>query len=176
VRKKGFPPELEAVCRDLWLLRVRGFPGLGRERDARGDGGGKDGKEREREGGGLAMFSSQVEGRGGEMGGEGEVGEEEAGLGWTRKSVSWAGEVWALPGVVDTLALVYLGCVLRQEPVRIGDVFRWARNGQMPFLAAVGARSWVGGAVRAAADRDGRSTMCPRSGGTGCRAGLTILC
>ena len=61
--------------------------------------------------------------------------------------MSWAGEVWALPGVMDTLALVYLGCVLRQEPVRIGDVFRWARNGQMPFLAAVGARSWVGCAV-----------------------------
>jgi hypothetical protein len=116
------------------------------------------------------MFSSQVEGEGGAAAGE------EKGLGWTRKSMSWAGEVWALPGVMDTLALVYLGCVLRQEPVRIGDVFRWARNGQMPFLAAVGARSWVGGAVRAAADRDGRSTMCPRNGGTGCRAGLTILC
>ncbi|KAL2132789.1 hypothetical protein VTI74DRAFT_3383 [Chaetomium olivicolor] len=38
---------------------------------------------------------------------------------------------------MDTLALVYLACVLRQEPVRLGDVFRWARNGQIPFLAAI---------------------------------------
>ena len=76
------------------------------------------------------MFSSQV--------GEEEKGEEEEGeKGGARKGRSWKGEVWPLPGAVDTLALVYLGCVLRQEPVRIGDVFRWARNGQMPFLAAV---------------------------------------
>jgi RNA polymerase I-specific transcription initiation factor RRN7 len=46
--------------------------------------------------------------------------------------------------VIDTLGLVYLGCVLRQEPVRIGDVFRWARDGHMPFLGAVSAKlGWV---------------------------------
>lgn len=78
------------------------------------------------------MFSSQVR----EVE-EGEGKGEEEEKGGARKGRSWKGEVWPLPGVVDTLALVYLGCVLRQEPVRIGDVFRWARNGQMPFLAAV---------------------------------------
>ena len=77
----------------------------------------------------MVMFSSQVR----------EAGEEdrEKEKGGARKGRSWKGEIWPLPGAVDTLALVYLGCVLRQEPVRIGDVFRWARNGQMPFLAAV---------------------------------------
>lgn len=166
VRRKGFHPDLEAVVRDLWRLRVRGFPGIqrDRDRDARGgdvsgavgkeEGGGKMGARGE---GGLEMFSSQE----GTQGGEGESGEGDGGegAGWTRKRKSWAGEVWALPGAMDTLALVYLGCVLRQEPVRIGDVFRWARNGQMPFLGAVCIRceGWlaallltlVGGRLRA---------------------------
>ncbi|KAH6856757.1 hypothetical protein B0I37DRAFT_426180 [Chaetomium sp. MPI-CAGE-AT-0009] len=121
VRRKGFHPDLEAVVRDLWRLRVRAFPGIQRDRDARGGGWGQGGSQEGMEGEG--------DGRG-----EGEGGE---GLGWTRKKESWAGEVWVLPRAMDTLALVYLGCVLRQEPVRIGDVFRWARNGQMPFLSAI---------------------------------------
>ncbi|KAL2200398.1 putative ribosomal protein [Corynascus similis CBS 632.67] len=127
VRKKGFHPELEAVVRDLWLLRVRAFPGLKKGRQK-----GKD-EVQTGEGGSLVMFSSQAEGHGSE--GEEEGGEE--GFGWTRKKKSWAGEIWALPGALDTLALVYLGCLLRQEPVRLGDMFRWARNGQIPFLGAL---------------------------------------
>ncbi|AEO67016.1 uncharacterized protein THITE_2115709 [Thermothielavioides terrestris NRRL 8126] len=81
------------------------------------------------------MFSSQAQGPVEEEG-EGAGGAEGVGE-WTRKSKSWAGEIWPLPGVMDTLALVYLGCVLRQEPVRIGDVFRWAKNNQIPFLGAI---------------------------------------
>ncbi|KAK4100825.1 hypothetical protein N658DRAFT_450300 [Parathielavia hyrcaniae] len=99
VGRRGLHPELEAVVRDLWLLRVEVGAGGG---DGDGDG----------------------EGNGG-------------GMGWVRKRRSWKGEVWALPGLMDTLGLVYLGCVLRQEPVRIGDLFRWARNGQIPFLGAI---------------------------------------
>ncbi|KAK3905449.1 hypothetical protein C8A05DRAFT_41616 [Staphylotrichum tortipilum] len=131
VKGKGLHPELEGVCRDLWLLRVRGFPGLVKgEGKAKGEGkGGKAGE--------VVLFSSQVETEDEER----EGGEEEAagGVGrWTRKARSWKGEIWPLPGVMDTLGLVYLGCVLRQEPVRAGDVFRWARNGQIPFLGAIG--------------------------------------
>lgn len=131
VRKKGFHPELEAVVRDLWLLRVRAFPGLEGDRQP-GKGGDRKGD------GGLIMFSSQArtpseeaEGGGEESDGDGE------GFWWKRKRKSWARDVWPLPGVLDTLALVYLGCVLRQEPVRLADVFRWAKDGQMPFLGAV---------------------------------------
>lgn len=81
--------------------------------------------------GGLVMFSSQ-------QADESQTSaDEEISLGWTRKGRSWSGEIWPLPGAMDTLALVYLGCVLRQEPVRIGDVFRWAKNNQIPFLSAV---------------------------------------
>ncbi|KAL2159828.1 hypothetical protein VTH06DRAFT_1961 [Thermothelomyces fergusii] len=135
VRKKGFHPELEAVVRDLWLLRVRTFPGLEGDRQPGKDGGARKGD------GGLVMFSSQAGGQGEPQQGGEERGEEGRGdgeaFGWKRKRKSWAGEVWALPGALDTLALVYLGCLLRQEPVRLADVFRWARNGQMPFLGAV---------------------------------------
>ncbi|KAL2177202.1 uncharacterized protein P884DRAFT_244232 [Thermothelomyces heterothallicus CBS 202.75] len=131
VRKKGFHPELEAVVRDLWLLRIRTFPGLEGDRQS-----GKDGDGDRKGDGGLVMFSSQTRGQSDEDEGE-EGGGDGEGFGWKRKRNSWAGDVWALPGALDTLALVYLGCVLRQEPVRLGDVFRWARNGQMPFLEAI---------------------------------------
>jgi RNA polymerase I-specific transcription initiation factor RRN7 len=145
VRKKGFHPELESVCRDLWHLRVREFPGLTREDGVKGKGG------RRRSGGGeasdsevggvsgMAMFSSQLSAE------ESQTSADESFiLGGARKSRSWAGEIWPLPGAMDTLAMVYLGCVLRQEPVRIGDVFRWARNNQMPFLGAVSLPHWGG--------------------------------
>ncbi|KAL2021943.1 hypothetical protein VTK56DRAFT_6362 [Thermocarpiscus australiensis] len=139
VRVRGLHPELEAVCHDLWLLRVRDFPGLARDPlllKGKGTGKGRDGGREERRrsgsegsGGGLVMFSSQTEGS--------QTEAEEGFVGARRKSRSWTGEIWPLPGAMDTLALVYLGCVLRQEPVRIGDVFRWARNNQMPFLGAI---------------------------------------
>ncbi|KAK4156227.1 hypothetical protein C8A00DRAFT_30925 [Chaetomidium leptoderma] len=145
VRTRGLHPELEAVCRDLWLLRVRAFPGLergGKDGGGLEGGGGRDGGGGGSSGGGsggggegLEMFSSQVKVE--ERDGDEKVEEGTEGVGGARKSKSWAGEVWSLPGPMDTLALVYLGCVLRQEPVRIGDVFRWARNNQMPFLAAI---------------------------------------
>src|SRR3712207_983557 len=87
------------------------------------EGGRGRGKGKDEEG--WVMFSSA---RGGEVRqseGDGEGENEEGGFvgGWKRKGKSWAGEVWAMPGVMDTLALVYLGGVLRQEPVRIGDLF-----------------------------------------------------
>ncbi|KAL1835907.1 hypothetical protein VTJ49DRAFT_5898 [Mycothermus thermophilus] len=138
VRRKGLHPELESVCRDLWRLRVRQFPGIARDRDRRdkdkdGDGGEKKGKGTAA----LVMFSSQAEAAKKEGSGEEDAGDASETGAWTRKSKSWSGEVWALPSALDTLALVYLGCVMRQEPVRIGDVWRWARNGLMPFLAAI---------------------------------------
>lgn len=137
MQQKGFHPELEAVVRDLWVLRVRAFPGLARkggegDRVNRGgviSGNADDGKA------GLVLFSSQSA----DASDDQEDGDAVKGMGWTRKRKSWSTDIWMLPGVMDTLALVYLGCVTRQEPVRIGDLFRWARNGQIPFLSAVSA-------------------------------------
>ena len=155
MRKKGFHPELEVVCRDLWVLRVREFPGLVGRRDegkkgrrrSRGTGSGSEGTGQGTSESELEMFSTQSSG-GSEREGKGAAtGGREEGKGVKgRKRRSWKKEVWPLPGVMDTLAIVYLGCVLRGEPVRVGDVWRWARNNQIPFLMAVSYLSWgIGG-------------------------------
>lgn len=52
----------------------------------------------------------------------------------------WESELWDLPGPMEVLALIYMGCLLKQEPVRVGDIYRWAKNNQLPFLGVV---SWV---------------------------------
>ncbi|KAK4231292.1 putative ribosomal protein [Podospora fimiseda] len=127
MKEKGFHRELESVCRDLWLMRVKDFPGLQKRKEGEekggqsaGGGGGDDG---------MAVFSSQDV--------EEEKNEDDSGVDKKRKSRSWSSEIWALPGVMDTLGIVYLACLLRGEPVRIGDVWGWARSNQMPFLAAI---------------------------------------
>ncbi|KAK0643489.1 putative ribosomal protein [Cercophora newfieldiana] len=132
---RGAHPELETVVRGLWELRTRGFVGLGvvegkgkgRESQSQGTQGTQGGSS---EGGGLVMYSSQ---------GEGASTDDERGRGGRgrRGRRSWEGEDWALPAMMDGLGMVYLGCLMRQEPVRIGDVFRWAKSGQMPFLGAI---------------------------------------
>lgn len=131
IKEKRLNGELEGVVRDLWLLRVGRFKGIEKKREEAGEGGAGERRKKRRRGvsvdegeeeeGGLMMFSSQTEG-------EGEKG---------NRRRDWGSELWDLPGVMDTLGLVYLGCVMRGEPVRVGDVWRWARNGWMPFLSAV---------------------------------------
>lgn len=44
---------------------------------------------------------------------------------------------WQLPRLVDSLAIAYLACVLASVPIRIGDLTRWATNGELCFLAQV---------------------------------------
>ncbi|KAK4181877.1 hypothetical protein QBC36DRAFT_226318 [Triangularia setosa] len=139
IKERRFNGEVESVVKDLWVLRVGGFKGIEKKRgeqEEEGEGGTKKkrrrssagtvqgGEEEEEErGGGLVMFSSQT----------GEGGEEKG----AKKRQNWKTEIWDLPGMMDTLGLVYLGCVMRGEPVRVGDVWRWARNGWMPFLSAI---------------------------------------
>ncbi|KAH6635468.1 hypothetical protein B0J18DRAFT_48506 [Chaetomium sp. MPI-SDFR-AT-0129] len=135
VQQKGLHPELQAVVKDLWVLRLRALPGLARKggKGDKADRGGGVGGNVDDGKAGLMLFSSQSADASDEQG----DGEAVKGMGWTRKRKSWSTDIWALPGVMDTLALVYLGCVTRQEPIRIGDLFRWARNGQIPFLSAI---------------------------------------
>lgn len=143
IEVKNLHPDVESVCRDLWDLRIRGFVGL-TPAQATEDPKGK-GKEKESDSQSraqsqsqsqlssetaLVMYSSQPESL--------LTTEEDAPFRRHPKRVqSWAGETWALPGVMDTLALVYLACLLRQEPLGIGYLFRWAKNNQIPFLGAV---------------------------------------
>ncbi|KAK3368995.1 hypothetical protein B0T24DRAFT_631312 [Lasiosphaeria ovina] len=127
VKKKGLHPELESVCCDLWILRIRDFPGLAKDSGKSSHGNtppphpGPDGE--------LAMFSSQVE--------LPPNAPDVPPSNFRKGPKSWFTEDWALPGAIDTLALVYLGCLLRQEPVRVGDLYRWAKTNQIPFIGAI---------------------------------------
>ncbi|KAI1849359.1 hypothetical protein JX265_012080 [Neoarthrinium moseri] len=40
------------------------------------------------------------------------------------------------PGLVHTLALCYLGCIVLRLPIRMGDFHEWAMKGDIEFLAA----------------------------------------
>lgn len=135
ITRKGIYAELEQVCRDLWDLRIRGFVGL---TPAGAKGKGKDGdatpsqsqpgSETE-----LTMYSSQV---------ETQISTQDDAKTLEKKkrrykTKTWNGEYWSLPGPMDMLALVYLGCLLRREPLRIGDIYRWAKTNQIPYLGAL---------------------------------------
>jgi len=145
------------MCKDLWDLRIRNFVGLtpapvvggGGKKKMAGAAGGVDKKkpgssssQKSQQSGSdteMVMYSSQ---------GENSSADERvrssntatSAVGNSKKSGrvrNWATENWALPGAIDTLALLYLGCLLRQDPVRIGDIYRWAKAGELPYLSAV---------------------------------------
>lgn len=143
VRERGVPRELEGVVRGLWEVRVGGFGGL---RMAGGEEGKGKGKAVEREGSGSrsvksepvsgtesdVFFSSQGEGDV-SSGGEGGPVRGSRVKSWVAKQ----GQTWPLPTLMDTLALCYVGCMVMRLPVRIGDLFRWARSGRLLFVQAV---------------------------------------
>lgn len=127
VRERRLPPELETVVRDLFDLRIRNFAGL----KAKGD----EGTEPESgadSGTDAELFSSQA-------GSESETSSAAT----TRTSVSrgrsWTsepGQDWKLPGLIHSLALCYLGCLSLSLPVRVGNIYEWARNDQLLFFGA----------------------------------------
>jgi len=126
IHEKGLPQELEMVVRDLWELRVRGFHGLKRAVD--GEGGGED---ESGTGGELTMYSSQ------ESAGDSAASSRST----TRTRVgewkSSPGGRWNMPKLMDTLGLCYLGCVLLRLPLRMGDIYGWAKNNEILYLGAV---------------------------------------
>ena len=137
VRERRLPAELETVVRDLWDLRVRGFGGLRALADE------KKGKGSERS---RSVKSEPVSGSDSEMffssQGDGDVSSgEDVGVPVRGSRVkSWAvreGQKWPMPSLLDTLALCYVGCLAMRLPVRIGDLFRWARSGRLLFVRAV---------------------------------------
>lgn len=126
VHERGLPTELEVVVRDLWDLRVREFHGLRSAAVAEREADPAEGTPR--------LYSSQPE-----SGSDSDA----ASVGTTRSAVSRAstwkteeGEPWKLPGLMDTLAFCYLGCLLLRLPWRVGDFFRWAKHGQILYLGA----------------------------------------
>ncbi|CAK7241093.1 MAG: hypothetical protein STHCBS139747_002551 [Sporothrix thermara] len=148
---------LESAVRDLWDLRIRYFHGLtvmalasddprnrsrsrsmsrSRSRSmSRATGGTTSGSESD----GRTVYSSQPEtsdADGGYTSGASRLSQRRAKSRSARKWQSGPDERWNVPGVIETLALCYLGGVLLQLPYRIGDFYRWAKNDQIPFLEA----------------------------------------
>lgn len=116
------------MVRDLWDLRIRNFAGLKRtpaadetEAESAFDSG-TDGE----------LFSSQA------------GSESDASTATTRttasRAKSWTsepGQDWSLPGLFHCLAICYLGCLSLSLPVRIGQIYNWAKTDQFPFLGAL---------------------------------------
>lgn len=127
VHERRLPPELETVVRDLWDLRIRNFAGLKAKKDAEGtepESGLDSGTDGE-------LFSSQA------------GSESDTSTATSRTSVSRArswtnepGQDWNLPSLFHCLALCYLGCLSLSLPVRVGNIYDWARSDQLPFLGA----------------------------------------
>lgn len=126
MRNRGLPAELETVVRDLWDLRIRNFAGLGRaaaaaeDADSAGADSGTD----------VELFSSQA----------GSASDSDASTRTTvSRAHSWTsetGHTWNLPGLFHCLALCYLGCLSLSLPIRVGQIYGWARNDQLTFLGA----------------------------------------
>lgn len=126
VHERRLPAELETVVRDLWDLRIRNFAGLKTAAGAAGE------TETEMDSGTDGEFFSSQAGS-----------ESDVSTATTRTSVSRAkswtsepGQDWNLPGLFHCLALCYLGCLSLSLPVRVGQVYEWARSDQLPFLEA----------------------------------------
>jgi RNA polymerase I-specific transcription initiation factor RRN7 len=117
VKEKRHLEELETVVRDLWTVRIRGFPEESKE----------DQEQKE-----IEMFSSQPAS-------SPDMEETQTKASQTR-SQRWdsnMGSHWPLPKISDTLALCYLGCLLLRIPTSIADFFHWANAGNIPYRRAV---------------------------------------
>lgn len=127
VHSKGLPDELETVVRDLWDLRIRNFAGLRSAADSTdGESGHESGADS-----GTELFSSQA------------GSESDASTATTRTTASrgrsWTsepGQNWDLPGLSHCLALCYLGCLTLSLPVRVGQIYNWAKDDRLLFLSA----------------------------------------
>ncbi|KAM7190604.1 hypothetical protein V8F33_009394 [Rhypophila sp. PSN 637] len=149
IETQGVDPELETVCKNLWELRVFKLPWMPRKELDDSSDSDSDLDSDSNENGNEARddgFSSQTDTdsaeslQGASTTDEEEVEADDEGykMDLRRKSKVWD---WsdrdALPVVSDTLAILYLGCVLRKEPIRIGDIFKWAKNDHLPYLGAL---------------------------------------
>ncbi|OTB13211.1 hypothetical protein K445DRAFT_320386 [Daldinia sp. EC12] len=129
VREKGFPEDFEEIVRALWALRVRNLPlresGEG-TRKRKGD----ISEESDGYASSAALFSSQSEG----------TGAESSALDLSdATTATWAPDArrrWKLPKLMDSLALCYLGCLVRRLPATTADFCGWAQRGELDFLAA----------------------------------------
>ncbi|KAI1734362.1 hypothetical protein F4680DRAFT_438543 [Xylaria scruposa] len=117
---QGFPDDFAELVRALWALRMHNLPL--RER------GGRKGDESDAATS-QTLFSSQSE-----------TGESSGvDLSDATTANTWASDArrrWKLPKLIDTLALCYLGCLVRRLPVSTADFCSWVQKGDLEYLAA----------------------------------------
>ncbi|KAI0198946.1 hypothetical protein F4808DRAFT_472072 [Astrocystis sublimbata] len=132
VANQGLPEDLKELVRALWSLRVRNLPLRERGRGRKGRGGSEsEGESQSQRSQSQGLFSSQSDT------GEDSSGAELSDV--TTAASSWAPDArrrWKLPKLVDTLALCYLGCLVRRLPVSTGDFCHWAQRGDIEYLTA----------------------------------------
>ncbi|KAI1113796.1 hypothetical protein F5Y14DRAFT_416614 [Nemania sp. NC0429] len=127
VDAQGFPDDFTELVRALWALHVRHLP-LRERGTPRADGGVSRGDESTGSRSSV-LFSSQSEGA--------ESTNAEDSEATTTPWAPHARSRWKLPKLIDTLALCYLGCLVRRLPVSTGDFCDWAQKGDFPFLAVL---------------------------------------
>ncbi|KAI0111983.1 hypothetical protein F4814DRAFT_376095 [Daldinia grandis] len=129
VQEKGFPEDFEEIVRALWALRVRNLPLMesgGGTRKRKGD----VSEESDGYASSAPLSGSRGEGTGAES------SDFDLSDATTATWAPDAGRRWKLPKLVDTLALCYLGCLVRRLPATTADFCGWAQRGEMDFLAA----------------------------------------
>lgn len=125
VNAQGFPDDYTELVRALWALRVRNLP----LREHRGEARSKKVHSGSEATVSETFFSSQSE----------SVRSSDLEFSTTTMT-SWAPDArrrWKMPRLIDTLALCYLGCLVRRLPVMTSDFHRWAQKGDLEYLAAV---------------------------------------
>ena len=118
VNEKEYPLQLETTVRDLWDLRIRGFPA-----EAPSEASSAPGDK-------LEMFSSQIA----------DATESKRPTSSKSRAQSWSsdrGLAWPMPGLRDTLVLCYLGSCLLRIPTRVGEILYWANERHIPYKNAV---------------------------------------
>ena len=104
----GFPDELEHVVKNLWALRLQLLKG---HVEATPDE--------------VNLFSSQPQ-----------TGKNESKVDkTTHKRTLRLDKV--MPSLVDSLGICYMGMMLLRLPVGIGELHRWAMQGDIPFIRAI---------------------------------------
>ncbi|KAI0152181.1 hypothetical protein F4776DRAFT_15479 [Hypoxylon sp. NC0597] len=126
VREKGFPEDFQEIVRALWTLRVRNLPLREGGEGTRRRGG--DGEDSDGYASSAALFSSQS---------EGESSDPHLSDATTATWTPDSSRRWKLPKLVDTLALCYLGCLVRRLPATTADFCDWAQRGEIDFLTAL---------------------------------------
>ena len=122
--------DFERIVRSLWALRVRNA--LPPKAGAADSGADSDGESMS-VGGGSSLFAGSSAS---EPGSESDLASQSSAV-TTTTAGGGGGGLRKLPGLVDALALCYLGCLVKRLPVTTADLHGWAQRGEVEFLAAV---------------------------------------